>query len=137
MRHGGRASSAKCGSLCHFTDLALHEQADIASDFAQRADQHTAGTHQRSKPVSVGMPGSLGAGEPEFLSKTNRNFQPLVAQGGQSATGSAELQDQSFAKSSLEAATVAAHSSQPARSFESESDGWTTLQKSSSQHHGM
>ncbi len=135
LRHGAAAAAAGDVRLVHLGHLGLHHEHDVGRDLGQRAAEQAAEGDDFRQPVARHMPGDVGRVQPEFARQLLMHGQPLLAQRGQRAGRTAELQPQ---RAGFELVQPLLHRDQrrkPDGHLVAEGDGQGVLEMGAPGHH--
>ncbi|MNG04599.1 hypothetical protein D3C84_877440 [compost metagenome] len=132
MRHGRGTALARRRRLEHFGGLGLHQQADIATEFAETAGDQAEHGAELHHAIALGVPRLIGQGQLQFSGQRLGNRHGLFAKGRKGSGRTAELQHQQARLEFGQALATACHRPQPAGDLHAEGDWRRMLQPGAS-----
>ncbi|MNQ70724.1 hypothetical protein D3C85_853680 [compost metagenome] len=132
MRHGRGTALARRRGFEHFGGLGLHQQADIAPEFAETAGDQAEHGAELHHAIALGVPRLIGQGQLQFFGQRLGNRHGLFAKGRKGSGRTAELQHQQTRLEFGQALATAGHRPQPAGDLHAEGDRCRMLQPGAS-----
>jgi len=94
MRHCGRAAAAGASRFRELRDFCLHVERKIVGDFGEGAGEEAEGCGDFGDAITMGVPGSGGKREQEFLGEILCDDGAVCSESGERADRTAELEDE-------------------------------------------
>ena len=134
LRQGAGTAAARLARLGEFRHLGLHQQDDVAGEFAEAAADQAEETRDLGHALAIGVPRRLGQGQAELRRQRLGDGAALIAQGGERAGRAAELHGKIAAFQLFEAREMIGQRREPDRAFVAEGDRQRLLQEGAPRH---
>jgi hypothetical protein len=134
MRHGRRTAATLASRLGNFRNFSLHQQTNVACQFAQGPRQDSTGADQSRQAVTMGMPWRVGTGQSKLMRQAASYIESILSKRCERSDSTTELHHESIGEGLSQSRPAAVNGCQPPRSFQAKGNRRRGLEESSSQH---